>query len=195
MATRSEARAVGQREFARESTWVRQVGIDRTWVATLPNVLTQSIMVPAMLLSRLAMGWIFLYAGIDKIITHFSASGYLLHSTKGPLTFWFHGLGSNQAAMNVINPLVISGEILIGMTLVLGLFTRGGAFWGSVMLMMFYLSQWPPTTNPFMGYHLVYILLLVVLGGLGAGRILGLDALVERIPWVKRNRAVTLLLG
>ena len=63
------------------------------------------------------------------------------------------------------------------------------------MLMMFYLSAWPPTTNPFMGYHLIYILLLVLLGGLGAGRILGVDALVERIPSVKGNRAVTLLLG
>ena len=144
-------------------------------------------MAPVLLLSRLTIGWIFLYAGIDKIVTHFSACGYLLRSTKGPLTFWFHGLASNPAAIHVINPLVIGGEILIGMSLVLGLFTRGGVFWGSVILMMFYLSAWPPTTNPFMGYHLIYILLLVLLGGLGAGRILGVDALVERIPWVKRK--------
>ncbi len=195
MATRGEARPFGKSELTGQSVRVRKVGIPRTWVAALPDLLAQSIMVPATLVLRLTMGWIFIYAGFDKLLTGFSASSYLLHSTKGPLTFWFHSLGSNQAAINVINPLVTWGEILIGMTLVLGLFTRGGIFWGSVILMMFYLSQWPPATNPFMGYHLVYILLLTLLGALGAGRTLGVDALAERIPWVKRNHAVTLLLG
>lgn len=195
MATRTEARPVGQRDLTGWPAWVRQAGIDRVWVDALPERLAQSVMGPATLMLRLTMGWIFAYAGFDKLITGFDASGYLLHGTSGPLTFWFHSLGSNQAALDVINPLVIWGEILIGMTLVLGLFTRGGLFWGSVMLMMYYLSQWPPANNPFMGYHLVYILLLALLGALGAGRILGVDALVERIPWVKRNRVVTLLLG
>jgi hypothetical protein len=46
-----------------------------------------------------------------------------------------------------------------------------------------------------MGYHLVYILILGLLGALGAGRIIGLDAWVERIPWIKRHRVATLLLG
>ncbi len=61
--------------------------------------------------------------------------------------------------------------------------------------MLYYLAQWPPANNPFMGYHLVYILILGLLGALGAGRILGVDAWIERIPWIKRNRFVTLLLG
>jgi len=43
--------------------------------------------------------------------------------------------------------------------------------------------------------HLVYILLFGLLGALGAGRILGVDAWIERIPWVKRNRLVAILLG
>jgi hypothetical protein len=34
-----------------------------------------------------------------------------------------------------------------------------------------------------------------LLAALGAGRIFGLDALVERLPWVRKNRVVTLLLG
>ena len=120
MATRSDARPFGQGELAGQSARVGQAGIARTWAAAVPDVLAQSAMATVLLLSRLTMGWIFLYAGIDKIVTHFSASGYLLHSTKGPLTFWFHGLASNPAAIHVINPLVIGGEILIGLSLVWG---------------------------------------------------------------------------
>jgi thiosulfate dehydrogenase [quinone] large subunit len=195
MATRSEARPMGRKELVRWPAWVRWTHLDRVWLDALPETLAQSVMAPFTLLLRLTMGWIFIYAGIDKVVTNFNASGYLLHGTSGPLTFWFHSLGSNQAALDVINPLVIWGEILIGATLVLGIFTRGGLFWGSVILMMFYLSQWPPANNPFMGYHLVYILILGLLGALGAGRIIGLDAWVERIPWIKRHRVATLLLG
>jgi thiosulfate dehydrogenase [quinone] large subunit len=195
MATRSEARPIGRKELIRWPAWVRRTHLDRVWLDAVPETLAQSVMAPFTLLLRLTMGWIFIYAGIDKVVTNFNASGYLLHGTSGPLTFWFHSLGSNQAALDVINPLVIWGEILIGATLVLGIFTRGGLFWGSVILMMFYLSQWPPANNPFMGYHLVYILILGLLGALGAGRIIGLDAWVERIPWIKRHRVATLLLG
>jgi thiosulfate dehydrogenase [quinone] large subunit len=186
---------MGPKELIRWPAWVRGVGIDRIWVDAVPETLARSVLAPFTLLARLTMGWIFAYAGFDKLVTNFNASGYLLHATTGPLTFWFHSLGSNQAALDVINPLVTWGEILIGLTLVFGLFTRGGLFWGAVILMMFYLSQWPPANNPFMGYHLVYILILGLLGALGAGRIFGLDRYVERIPWVRRHRVVTLVLG
>lgn len=195
MATRTEARPVVQGELTGWPAWVRRVGIERIWVDALPERLAQSVMGPFTLLLRLTMGWIFIWSGIDKAVTHFSASGFLIHSTQGPLGSWFQSLGTNQAALNVINPLVIWGQILIGATLVLGLFTRAGLFWAAVMMMMFYLAQFPPATNPFMDEHLVYILLFGLLGALGAGRILGLDTVVERIPWVRRNRAVTLLLG
>jgi thiosulfate dehydrogenase [quinone] large subunit len=46
-----------------------------------------------------------------------------------------------------------------------------------------------------MDEHLVYIVVFALLAALGAGRIFGLDALVERLPWVRKNRVVTLLLG
>ncbi|MCJ7491187.1 MAG: DoxX family protein, partial [Dehalococcoidia bacterium] len=108
---------------------------------------------------------------------------------------WFQSLGTNQAALDVINPLVIWGQVLIGVTLVLGLFTRAGLFWAAAMMMMFYLAVFPPANNPFMDEHLVYIVIFGLLGALGAGRILGVDAWIERIPWVKRNRVVALLLG
>ena len=174
---------------------VRRTHLDRVWLDALPESLAQSVMGPFTLLLRLTMGWIFLWSGIDKLVTDFSASGFLVNGTQGPLGDWFQSLGTNQAALDVINPLVIWGQVLIGVTLVLGLFTRAGLFWAAAMMMMFYLAQFPPANNPFMDEHLVYILLFGLMGALGAGRILGVDAWIERIPWVKRNRLVALLLG
>ncbi len=46
-----------------------------------------------------------------------------------------------------------------------------------------------------MEYYLIYILALILLSALGAGRIFGLDALIERVPLVKRTPGAGLVLG
>ena len=182
--------AVAWRGAATETISVRSPG-EGVWSARLAN----GVLPPVVLLMRLVMGWVFVYAGFDKLINGFSANGFLVHATKGPLAGLFQSLGENQMALNVIDPLVVWGEILIGLALVLGVATRGAAFWGAVMMFMFYLAQLPPENNPFMEYRLVYILMLGVIGAMGAGRILGLDAIIERIPAVRRIPGVSFILG
>jgi thiosulfate dehydrogenase [quinone] large subunit len=169
--------------------------ITRAWYDSLPESLAERVIMPFTFLLRIAMAWIFAWSGFDKLVTDFSAAGFLTNATSGPLGGWFQSLGTNQLALDVINPLVIWGQILIGLALATGLFTRFALFWAGAMVMMFYLAQFPPANNPFMDEHLVYIIVFMLLGALGAGRILGLDALAERLPWVRRNRAATLLLG
>ncbi len=193
MATR--AHSIPQTRATGWAGLVSRTGIERIWTEALPEQLAQSVLGPFTLVARLTLGWIFVWSGFDKLIRGFTASPFLLHATQGPLTFWFHSLGGSQMATNIINPLVVWGEILIGLTLIFGIFTRAGAFWGTIMMMLYYLAQFPPAQNPWMDEHLVYILLLGLLSALGAGRILGLDAWIERLPWVKRHHLVTLLLG
>ncbi len=79
-------------------------------------------------------------------------------------------------------PLVIWGEILIGLTPHLRDIHTRRRLLGRIMMMLYYLALFPPAQNPWMDEHLVYILLLGLLGALGAGRILGLDAWIERLP-------------
>jgi thiosulfate dehydrogenase [quinone] large subunit len=43
--------------------------------------------------------------------------------------------------------------------------------------------------------HLVYAALLFGLGAAGSGRILGLDAYIEKMEFVKNNRVLRLFLG
>ncbi|MGB2696150.1 MAG: DoxX family membrane protein, partial [Dehalococcoidia bacterium] len=138
---------------------------------------------------------IFVWAGFDKLIRGFDAGGFLVNATKGPLSGWLQDLGANQTALDVINPMVTWGEILIGIGLIFGVLFRWSAFWGAVMMFMFYIAQFPPEHNPFMEYYLVYMLGLGLLGALGAGRIFGLDNLIERLPIVQRIPGATFLLG
>ena len=172
-----------------------EIHVQALWEGVWPAKLANTILPPFVVLMRLTMGWIFVYSGFDKLINGFSAGGFLTHATRGPLAGWFQGLGENSAALNVIDPLVVWGEILIGLALVFGVMTRWAAFWGATMMFLFYLAQFPPEHNPFMEYYLIYMLVLGVIGALGAGRILGLDNVIERLPWVRRTPGVSFLLG
>lgn len=172
-----------------------EIRAESLWEGLWPAKLANTILPPFVVLLRFTMGWVFVWAGFDKLIGGFDASGFLLNATKGPLGGWFQSLGANEAALDVINPMVVWGEILIGVALIFGIGVRWAAFWGAAMLFLFYIAQFPPEENPFMGENLVYLLVLGVLGALGAGRILGLDALIERLPVVRRIPGATFLLG
>jgi thiosulfate dehydrogenase [quinone] large subunit len=153
------------------------------------------VILPFTVLLRVAMGWIFVWSGFDKLLGDWTSAGFLVNATKGPLEGWFMDLGTNSAAVDVIDGLVISGQILIGIALILGVLTRFSLFWAAVMMFMFYIAQFPPANNPFLDEHIIYIGLFLLLGALGAGRILGLDALVEKLPFVRRIRGAEYFLG
>jgi len=152
--------------------------------------------VPAFtLILRLAMGWIFIWSGFDKLITNWSASGYLLNATSGPLKDLFVNMGESQTALNIVDPLVVWGQILIGFSLILGIFTRFGLLMAGTMMFLFYLAALWPANNPFMDEHIIYMGVFALLGALGAGRILGLDALIEKIEPVKKVPQLQYALG
>lgn len=147
------------------------------------------------LAGRLSMGWIFIWSGFDKLITDFSAGGFLASVSRGPLKDVFVDMGTSQTALDVIDPLVIWGQILIGFSLILGVFMRLGAFFGPVQMVMFYLPQLWPEHNPFLDDHIIYAGILALLGALGAGRILGIDYFLERTEIVRRWPVLKYVLG
>ncbi len=153
------------------------------------------VLLPFAFVVRLVMGWYFVWSGFDKLITDWTSAGFLANGTTGPLKDWFVDMGTSSAAVNVVDALVIWGQILIGITLILGLFTRFSLFWAGVMMFMFYIAQLWPEHNPFVDEHIIYMGVFLLLGAVGAGRIFGLDALVERLPIVRRIRGAEYLLG
>ncbi len=92
---------------------------------------------------RLAIGWHFLYEGLVKLANpNWTSAGYLLDS-EGFMRNFFFSLASSPDVLKVVDFLNIWGLILIGLGLILGLFTRVAIISGIVLMAFYYLSH-PP---------------------------------------------------
>ncbi len=125
------------------------------------------------LVLRLAMGLIFFWVFVDKLFGLGFAtksenawinggsptSGFLLNATRGPLEALFKGL----AGVALVDWLFMLGLLFVGLTVTFNRYIKWGALAGSVMLLLMYLSVFPPANNPLFDEHLVYILVLVLL--------------------------------
>jgi thiosulfate dehydrogenase [quinone] large subunit len=97
----------------------------------------------ALVILRVLTGWYFLYEGIIKLLSpSWSAYGYLMDS-KGWFTSFFTAMAGSPVWLTIINYLTIYGLILIGLSLLLGIFSRAGSIGAIAMLALFYFSH-PP---------------------------------------------------
>jgi uncharacterized membrane protein YphA (DoxX/SURF4 family) len=154
----------------------------------------------AIAFGRITIGIIFLWAGLEKIIGEglgtWSAAGYLQFATGGTIGWPFVSgelaegaivnpthdlwvaLAANEAALGVINVIVPVGQLLIGVCLVLGLFTRFAATMGALMMLGFFVAAWDFQFG-IVNQNLAYAVMTFGLAVLGAGNYYGLDARVR----------------
>jgi uncharacterized membrane protein YphA (DoxX/SURF4 family) len=135
---------------------------------------------------RVIIGWHFLYEGIVKLLApDWSAWGYLMNST-GFLSGVFKGMAQNDALLSVVDFLNVWGLILIGLGLMLGLFTRVAQFGGIALLSIYYLANPPFASNTGAGFEGSYLLVskdlieltaLILLSFFRTGKFIGLDGL------------------
>ncbi len=143
----------------------------------------------SLLLLRVGMGAMFLWAGLDKLFAgDWTATGYLLNATYGP----FGGVWGNFANNWMVDGLVLWGMILIGSALILGAATRWTALMGTLLMLFFYLTQLPPE-HGFFSDRLIYMLALNVLAMARAGTYFGVDGWLERTE--EKYPALKLVLG
>lgn len=91
---------------------------------------------------RVLIGWHFLYEGIVKLYNpDWTAFGYLA-SAQGPLKSVFTML-ANESIIGWVDTLNMAALLLVGLTLLLGVFEKFGAFVGIGLLTMYYLAH-PP---------------------------------------------------
>jgi thiosulfate dehydrogenase [quinone] large subunit len=152
----------------------------------------------SLVLLRTIIGWHFAYEGFYKLVVpgwsragdplrEWTAAGYLRAST-GPLADVFHGMAAS-AAIGWIDVIVPVGLLLVGLSLLLGLFTQLGATGALAFLTLFYLASIPTMGVPVAGAEGTYLLVnktlvewaavLVVLAG-RTGEVAGLDLLRRR---------------
>mgnify|MGYP001606538736 FL=1 len=122
---------------------------------------------------RWAMGFIFLWAFLDKVFglgfattaekawIHGGSptSGFLAFATKGPLVDFFHSL----AGVAMVDWLFMLGLLFIGLTLIFNKFVKWGCLAGGLLLFFMYLSLLWPENNPIIDEHIVYILVLALI--------------------------------
>jgi thiosulfate dehydrogenase [quinone] large subunit len=133
---------------------------------------------------RLMMGYAFLHAGWVKIAEGgWSADYYLTNVTAAnysPLAGVFEWMGTTDWFAAFVNVAVPWGELLIGLGLLVGGMVRLAAFFGGAMMLMFYFGNWG-VSHGYINGDFAQALVFFAIAAFGAGRILGLDAYIERI--------------
>jgi len=158
---------------------------------------------------RIVMAWVFLQAGLEKLadsgwtnIGGWSAEGFLVHGINqaNPFAPLFDFFADYLA---IVEPMVMFGQILIGLALLVGALVRFTALCGGLMMLLFWLASFqggfaaglPIEHGYVVTETLVYALLLFGLGAWGAGRILGVDSWLEEQAIVQENPSLRYLLG
>jgi thiosulfate dehydrogenase [quinone] large subunit len=156
----------------------------------------------ALLGLRFVMAWVFLQAGIAKLLEpDWTAAGFLANAV--PAGNPFGGLWVSLAGSPMVDMLVVWGQLLIGLTLLVGAFVRLAAFFGAFQMILFWaahlegglMAGLPVGHGFFVSSHIVDAILLFGLGAIGAGRILGVDAWPEEQSFVRSNRWLRVFLG
>jgi thiosulfate dehydrogenase [quinone] large subunit len=168
------------------------------------DVVTTSTARRALAVTRLATGFIFLWAFLDKTF----GLGYATPSERA----WLNGGTPSQGFLNgeaVVGPfkgafqsiaspasdvLFMLGMLGVGLAVVLGIGLRVAAWSGSVIMVLMWAAEWPlvsGSTNPLVDYHLIYALALIVCATCLAGDTWGLGTwwrelrVVRAHPWLR----------
>lgn len=128
----------------------------------------------ALAVARILLGFVFLWAFLDKTMglgiatAHDKAwifggsptSGFLLHGVNvaSPLADFFRGLAGNP----LVDWLFMLGLLGLGVSLILGIGLRIAAVAGSMLLMMMWAASVPLKNNPLVDEHMIYVMVLWV---------------------------------
>ncbi|WP_329304390.1 hypothetical protein OG410_36735 [Streptomyces sp. NBC_00659] len=155
---------------------------------------------------RLLTGFVFLWAFLDKTFGLGYATpsgkgwidggsptqGFLGSVAVGPMESTFHSWAGDPWA----DWLFMLGLLGIGLALVGGVALRIAALAGTAMMALMWIAEWPPakhlsdgspsmSTNPFVDYHVIYAVALIVLAAVAAGDTLGAGRLWAKLPFVR----------
>lgn len=126
---------------------------------------------------RITLGFMMVWAFLDKllglgmlttpeaaVINGGSPTEYYLSElVSGVFAGFFHTMAGNA----VVDLLLMAGLLLIGIGLMLGIASRLSTIGMCVMMVLMYMLSVPPSDNPLVDYHIVYILAMLAVYFLG----------------------------
>jgi thiosulfate dehydrogenase (quinone) large subunit len=179
--------AISERQTVR--TTAPAVGIDKT--ETTAQTAARYVWAGV----RLALGWTFLWAFVDKVfgfgfatpserawINGGSPTKGFLSGAEGPFAGFYHDLAGTGFA----NWAFMLGLLGIGLAFTLGIGTRIAAAAGALLYVMMWSVALPPQTNPFLDEHLITAAVMVGLALVGAGKTIGFGKYWEKLPIVQQ---------
>lgn len=153
----------------------------------------------ALAAARIVLGWVFLWAFLDKTfglgfatteadswLAGGSPTSGFLASREGVFAGAFHALVGHAW----VDWAFMLGMLLVGAALILGVAMRPAAVGAVGLMASLWLASVPLENNPVVDEHVVYAVLAVTLAAtraghrLGAGRYWARLPLVRRLPWL-----------
>jgi thiosulfate dehydrogenase [quinone] large subunit len=138
---------------------------------------------------RLCLGWTFLWAAIH----HFGDNGFVTGFLSHTKTFSaIYGPLAQSAFIAPLTFLVEYGHLLIGLSLVSGLFVRASAPFAILLMLLYWTAHMDfpyieNANNLLIDYHIVFAGVGAYLIYKRAGHVFGLDAVAANLPIVKGN--------
>ncbi len=183
--------------------------VDHPELAAVPGAMMTATAAKALAVLRVATGFVFLWAFLDKTFgLHYATpaakawihgghptQGFLASVEVGPLQSTFHSIAGTWWA----DSLFMLGMLGIGVALIAGVAVRAAAASGVVVLAMMWLAEFPlaqhlssgapsASSNPLVDYHFLYAVVLVVLAATYAGTTWGLGHVWAKLPFVHSHR-------
>lgn len=151
-----------------------------------------------LVIMRLAVGWWFLHAGLDKFLgwpfnAGWFVGGAAAQTSLGPFVTLF----SEGAALTFVNIMIPVGQTLIGLGLVVGALTRLASFFGAVLMTFFYFinGETGGWAHGLVTGELLGLLIFAMIATLGAGRVLGVDAYLARTAFFQNHPKLRWFIG
>ena len=174
-----------------------------------PTATTTTAAAPALAVLRIALGFVFLWAFLDKtfglgystpsakawIHGGSPTKGFLAGVDLGPLQGFFHSIAGTAVA----NVGFMLGMLAIGLALILGIGLRVAAATAVLIMAMMWFAEFPlaqhtsageasGSSNPITDYHFLYAAAAVVLALTHAGDTWGLGRWWAGLPLVRKQR-------
>ena len=177
-------------------------------VPVTSDVATTTAAAYAVAATRTLLGFVFLWAFVDKVFGWGYATpaakswvnggsptkGFLSGVSAGPMESTFH----SWAGSGLVDWLFMLGLLGIGIGLVSGVALKLTAAAGTAMMAFMWMAEWPlaqhtsagaPTmsSNPLVDYHVMFAALMITLAVSAAGTAFSLGGRWARLPLVSRN--------
>jgi len=142
-----------------------------------------------LLILRIVLGYHFLFEGIDKLFNSFWTSAVFLEQTNWFLSDFYHYLAGGELSIMIVEQLNIWGQIFIGLSLIIGLFSKIGAYSGALLLLIYYLAP-PPFLEGFLfiDKNLIEMLAFLIIALFPTSNIVGLDLLLSKYRKIRNEQ-------